>query len=1064
MIKDTFNNAQPDTGKAELLAIKLIREAILRENPDDVAIADFARLVVPALFRELAGVTAKGGLWMEQKLAEGMKSDRNLGDQSLTAHLINGLLPVLTLIRELRSLGTDTIQDLDEKAYRFFIAGYILHDWEKFPDAQKKIEDRFGAGFKPDPFKDRDLTGEIVTEWAVRLGLDQFLAAGGLGAIADNLDTLIYIAQNTQDKYDTHRPTRGFNRVLSDRALLLCTDLTKMADKLASIVKHPADIQTQSIKSLLFQLSEGELQFTHHAVAEVRGVLTNIINNAAIDLYREAGYRPFLFFPNGVAYVGPKKAATIDPAELPDAVVARVRKLCAGKLKRRHVGFGRDGKGLKFADYYWLFFDPSELVRVCAGAACRMIVNPASGKRSASLAEFRRRGLLSETMDVEFADDARSDQLAEFCDIIERKVWQQACDDRKPANPPDLIGRILDHLKLSSERPQFDMVANLNEAIRQAGEKGNTGGVPLAWYYAAFQYFKQPLNKGKSAEDVEELIAELADVIAETISESIPSSTNDGWGDVRDYVGTVISSAAINKPLAIQSFLAELNRYEKTKTRGGGKPCSLCNSPYTVEKQMESGVLFAPQVFTNKQSLHSSQALRHICSICAVEMMLRQILMNKTSASGGDFEGAKFRYLYIYPTYYFSAETNRFLRSAGQKLAATSFRASVRDRLVDPQTREVNFEIADFQQLDNLLIDEQIDPEKDRFFKMDYPEDDPVTFFFIGIPPGRDATDTESWVMPIFLSLVLPFVFDAKVVVSESPAPLFASGAEFDETVFIDAPHSFAELLIAKQNKSIAGAAKLRLRLDEIKPNLQRVTAAYVIHLDANARQSKSGYDANWGRLSDLARDLASSPLYVFHYLNVWLRKQTFDTVPTDRIREYLKLYEFIDPEQEAMNRPRKLTELYRRFYRAKSQFAKANAILKPIDLAADAVLKADRSLFAPGEDALTDVVAAELNSLMQRVHRSDAEGRWVTSNLEEERRLVREFAEYFVNDLFLGALKGDVARLAGIQLNLLRDTCETLYREADDRDRAEKRAMAAIGGVGADINSDSTNEEEQES
>ena len=101
---------------------------------------------------------------------------------------------------------------------------------------------------------------------------------------------------------------------------------------------------------------------------------------------------------------------------------------------------------------------------------------------------------------------------------------------------------------------------------------------------------------------------------------------------------------------------------------------------------------------------------------------------------------------------------------------------------------------------------------------------------------------------------------------------------------------------------------------------------------------------------------------------------------------------------------------------------------------------KRDRSAGTNGSP-LVDVVAAELNALMQRVHRSEAEGRWVVSKTEEERPLVREFAEYFVNELFLGALKGDAARLAGTQLNLLRDTCDTLYREMDDRERAEKRA-----------------------
>jgi len=1043
--EETPDETALGTSAPELLTVKLIREAVRRENPADAALNDFARLVAPRMLRELAGHTAKGGLWIERKRAEGIKSGRSGEDQSLTAHLLNGLLPVVALIRRLRQLDASVARYLDEKAYRFFITGYILHDWEKLPCVAAMLEAEFGEGFKPDPVKHREMFERVLIEWSRRLGLDEFLAAGGLGSINVHLDTLAWITQNTQERYDTHRPTVGFNLTLSEKVCELCANLTKMADKLSSIVKHPADVAQVSITDLLHRLSDGQLRFTFHSLAEVRGVLTNIINNALLDAHRECGWQAFLFFPNGVAYCGTAEALAVDPAIAPDAVVAKVRQLCARQLAQRYVGFGRDGKGLKFADYYWLFFDAPTLIRVGAGAAGKKLhagSNSASAKRSASLVEFRRKGMLPTSLEVEFIDDIRIDQLAEFCDVAERKVWQAFCNTRKLKNPPDVAQAILEQLELGDLRSGFDAIANLNEAIRSAGEKGNTGGVPLAWYYVAAQYFKQPRNKGKSADDVQELISNLATSLAEKVKDSIPQDGNDGWDDVRRYVAVIVTLPAARQPLQPRQFLSELGLYEKTKQRGGGKPCSLCSSSYKVNEQMEAGVLFAPQVYTNKQTLFGSQAKRHICSICSAEMMLRQILMNRTQASGGDFEGGKYRYLYIYPTYYFTMETNRFLRECYQKLRATSFRTEVRNHLVSRETRAVDFSIARFQSLDSLLIDETLEVEQDRFFKMQYPEDDPLTFFFAGLPPGRDASDTESWVMPVFLALALPLVFDAKVVVSESPAPLFNSGADFEETVFIDAPHSFAELLVTK----------LRLRLDEILPNLQRLTAAYVIHLDANARQSKGGYDANWGRLSELARDLASSPLYVFHYLNVWLRKQDRDAPPPDRVREYLSLYNYIELETEqerkAMNHARRLTELYRRFYRAKSWFAKANAVLKPIDVAADTMLKADRALFTQDEGALVDVVAAEMNSLMQRVHRSEAEGRWVISNSEDERRAVREFAEYFVNDLFTSALKGDAARLAGQQLNLLRNTCDTLYREMDDRERSEKRAMAAAAGA----------------
>ena len=145
------------------------------------------------------------------------------------------------------------------------------------------------------------------------------------------------------------------------------------------------------------------------------------------------------------------------------------------------------------------------------------------------------------------------------------------------------------------------------------------------------------------------------------------------------------------------------------------------------------------------------------------------------------------------------------------------------------------------------------------------------------------------------------------------------------------------------------------------------------------------------------------------------------------------------------MNQLRELTRLYRRFYRAKSQYAKPNAVLKPIDEAADVLLKTDKAL-VPDEQAMTDVVAARIAKLMTNVRRRTAEGKptlafvngkWRTAlTAEEERQAIYDFAKFFVKDLFSETFKGDRARLAGTQINLIRDTCDYLYRLEDDHAR----------------------------
>ena len=143
------------------------------------------------------------------------------------------------------------------------------------------------------------------------------------------------------------------------------------------------------------------------------------------------------------------------------------------------------------------------------------------------------------------------------------------------------------------------------------------------------------------------------------------------------------------------------------------------------------------------------------------------------------------------------------------------------------------------------------------------------------------------------------------------------------------------------------------------------------------------------------------------------------------------------------LNHPKKLTELYRKFYRAKSSKGKptkSNAILKPIDEAADVILK----VYKEGGFNLAETVAAKIFKLMERVHNSTAEGRWVIAKRDEEHDAIMDFANYFVIEVFEKSFAGDRARLAGRQLNLIRDTCEFLYRLEGDKEYRARKEQAS--------------------
>jgi CRISPR-associated protein Csc3 len=1061
---DLSDEATQLTSQPELLTIRLFKQAICEAegNEGDRLLTDFAEYVLPKLMGQLAGTTAKGGQFFERLDARGpVKRRDNAGDQSLPAHLLNGFLPTYRVARQLQ--GPD-LRKNQVKSYcedlqlRVYTASYMLHDYEKFPDYQSwlidqdtegKWHDRDWVDNAPDKSDAPNLGRGYVTQKLQEFGLDDFLGDNW----QDYIDDIIWISNNAGDKYDADLGmiTRGLKPLdddrLDGRVRNVLVNLVKLSDRFASVIKHPQDIQ--KLSSLLTSLSnEGQLKFTYHALSDNRGVLTNIINNALMDLHPDEFYTPLIYLPDGVVYLAKENAPDILTDKISDAVIEKVKILCRERLRDRQIGFARDGKGIKFADYYWLFFEIDQLMEVASLAVCRIIPSTKSSsaaKRSASLASFKAIGDLPEHLDVEFGEDYRIDRLAEFGDLLCRRIWgdwgerfntwqKQNSKAKRTALPDlDLTQKLCEFMGLASEL----------SAIREVQGLKKTGGVPLDWYYLSSKYIKQNshLDDGQLRDVMTQMVYHVASLVEPIIQEFI---LPDGWDDLRTYVQRIVSlpSGAVVAP-ETDPFLTELRRYQAAKVTGRGREnvCAMSSSAYTVTEQMESSTLFAPQVYSNRQILFNAQAAkRQICAIWSIEIMLRQILMNQTNATGGDFEGRKYRYLYLYPAYFFTPETNRFIQKAYSWIRRTRFDADIRKHLVN-EKQVLQFDLENYQRVDSLLLQEEA--ERDSTFKLSYTSE-PMTFFFMALPPGRDATDTESWVMPAWLTLALPLVLDVKVVSSESPVPPYVSGADFEQTAVLDSPHQAIASLVQKS----------QYRLDAILPiesrrfsPLNALSAAYCIHLEVNRK--KDG-NPDWGKLAALARDLETSPLYVFHYLTKLIRKLDWDTAPVEKIKLYVDFYYCFESEGTAMNKLRELTQLYRCFYRAKSPYAKPNAVLKPIDEAADVILKIDKALVSDEqgwkEKALIDVVAARIAKLMTNVRRKTAEGKptllcidgkWKSAlSPEEERQAIGDYATAFVRILFLETFKGDRARLAGTQLHLIRDTCDYLYRLIDDEER----------------------------
>lgn len=337
-----------------------------------------------------------------------------------------------------------------------------------------------------------------------------------------------------------------------------------------------------------------------------------------------------------------------------------------------------------------------------------------------------------------------------------------------------------------------------------------------------------------------------------------------------------------------------------------------------------------------------------------------------------------------------------------------------------------------FQRIEPLLLDPTPPkPASDRLFRLRFPNNEPITFSFVGIPPAaREAKDAEAWITPAFLALLLPLILDVKVVASESLLPIIQEATELPETVAFDGAHAYVGRTVEQA----------RLNLDQLLPALQRLVASYLVHLDGNARAGAGGFDYRWHEIPAVARNLETSPLYAFHYLKKGLRRESGDSIPANQAARYIHLVEqYLDPEKTAMSHARQLVTLYRQFYRHKRGRLNSNSILKPLSEAATVILEADPRLFNDDE-ALIEAVQGRLSKFLDNVDRGSADGaipRWI--DRETRDASLEAFSRYMVEEVYRKAFGGDRAALAGRQLNLLKNACEAIYMVEQRREWRER-------------------------
>lgn len=971
---------QDDAAELEEVSayIALLKAAI---PDDDHVLQDYVEIVGPRIQEEYTLRSAKGS---------SVEKYSHNDDQSMLTHVLNGIFPTLQIVRE----SGAALGDIEKKIY---LIAYTLHDLDKLVNVRELSV--------ADAEKKNEFYG-YLDEWVERLHFDRFCPE--YDAYREDIG---YLILNTQVKYGADLNPLNFDRRLPTSRHPFLQKMCRCSDLIAYFMKNPASfLERQDIQDSLTHLSRKKLVFAYHKVSENRGMLTNVINNAVLaEMRNNFGWKPFLFFPTGVTYLrvrNSKDNALPIGDEIAEVVVEKLKTYCASRLRQNLNGFTRGPQGFKYADYYDAFFQPDEMLELIQKGCFKILRQdkpPSAGERLAKLQQLQTEGEIPEDIPLEFEDDLRVDQLAEYLVEVEKLIG-------KFASRETVAHELLAYLGMKEWQEVFTLIPS-------------RGGMPLPWYFIVGKYLLK--NSGKDENDMRELFEDIAKHIIEAFAETLQNQPqSDSFATLRDYVKQAVD---INGHQSIhQDFQAELTRYTNTKKvgRGSDKGCSLCSSAFETQESSETDVIFAPHVFSHKNPINSGRVKRGICRLCQLEMMLRQILIrSRWNLVGAKYESKKIKWIYLYPSYFFTPETSEVIGKAYQNLKSLNF-FDVRRKFHKGK------EATNLIELDEFIIDTEIpDIEEENLLKMDFSTNDLATFYFCGIPTlGKNPTDTESWAMPTLLGLLSTLAFNAKVVVTESQVPLYHSAEEFKETVVLNAPHPFVTHILQKE----------RLRIDEVEKSLEKLSAIYDINIDA----FRDGAEPQWQHLNSVAGNIETDPLYVFHYLDVFRRKNKWDSFPKPKDGDisiperYLQFYETLGGDK--MSLIEGIAKRCFNFYGPADRFT-PHSVLRVISLVEDTVINSE-STIKPID--LKWQARGVVQDLMRRIRNRSAQGYYRLSDEQEELEAIEALVDYFYEEVFKNDC-GEQRAILRARRNILNSGINAWYQVNWEQFRKEKNEEA---------------------
>ncbi len=1005
-----------------------IRDFLLRAvDPGDEVTRAFVETMVPQLIVHYSDKSAKGGDHARDDMYDERtkRTFEEKDDQSMLSHQLNGIFPALRLLNilEAEDLAIAPYSAIERRVY---ILAYLMHDVNKILNI-RDLETRTRAAIE-------EAKGVIAGELE-QCGADAFFPDWRA-----YLEDIAYLVVNTQEQWGTHLITYGWHLRLPERRILELRSLCTYSDCIAYLVPMPSAIlssdDARKLNRILGELSDGELVFSYHQLREVRGLLSNVINDSLVSLYTEDGRRggiwPYLFFSDGVVYITRKKLSlAISREQIVEVAQNRLREICAPRIKNGAPGFKFDNKGIvKHPDYYFDFLSLEDYAELLA----RFTVNITRGDITAGplekLRQMQARGEIPADIDLNLRPDVRAGMMSRFLSIVFLSLLGRL-DKKQEALRASVEKVVVEQLGLASYWEQSKAIPN-------------KGGTEYRWFWLGLCYIHD--HPGLSENDLEAVFRSILRMVIEMAGEPLRKAMPPKYlPHLVTYLNSIVElPKAVLAGSALPDFAAELERYAGAKKKSGKELiCTLCNSAFPTDEQSDNAVLFQPWVYKNKLALYAGKNAGGVCAICSLELMLRQNLQRGTlRLTGSKFEGLRPKYLAVYPNFFFTAETGALVQGVLDQLQSINFFTIRRElnghdltvaRLLELDAfQSAEAEAPPLAQLRPALVENDSELEQedesesaapvqakasDRMYIKYEPSRYPGMCLF-GVKATSDDTDSAAWAMPAFLALALPLITGAKVVISEMTLPLFSSGRDFRETVIFDAPHPYLDRLLKGK----------RLRVNRLESRLKLLASLYTVNLDTYAKGGKP----EWQHLSAIARDLDTDPLLLFSYLHEQERRDNRDSFRVEDAERYLHIYtEILEAD---VSKIEKCVDLYTVFYQGGW---KSHSVLKPVDIVAKAIINSPLDI---EEADLLWQIQGELKNWLDRVRSRQAAGRamfYGKEITEKEEPAIRAFVQYFYNAVFKEYCQGERGVLRS-RINQFKDGCEAYYMHLIHQKRIE--------------------------